>query len=221
MNTNIIIPGPPYQPGCSPTGSSWAGGIVTQDSFDDPTGYRGWAEFDRDHLLDGTGSVSQNPGMGPGWVSSQTTWANTNDHTVSYGFSAFGFFKWYLNIFPSFYRGLGVILPKPNVPLDRPCYQTAEIDLLDKDGGTVGWAKWVATEHDFYQAQQNPGMQENFTTDHHITVSPGQIPSFNGIKASYSVTPWYVMGSGPDSGYVLAGSCVCILYYYTQRAIEV
>ena len=171
-------------------------------------------------FTNGIGRVSQNPGVGPGWVSSLTTWASANDHSKTFGTSGCGFFAWNLNLFPSFFRGLSAVLPKPNVALDRAITINATLDLLDATGALLTQATWVSHEHDTYPAQPAPGMQENFTTDQATCLGTGPILSFNAVRATISASPLYAMGEGPDCGYFLAASIMAILYYYLQLPVE-
>jgi hypothetical protein len=186
--------------------------------------------------VDSIQSISQNPGVGPGWTSSFTTWADgTSDgHTnpkQTFGLNwpisggprsnALGFFQWNVNLFLSFYRGLSAILPQPNVALDRSIAETAKIELLDANGNVLTTASWLSHEHDTYPPQVSPGMQENFTTDQAITLVTEIIPDFNAVRASVTATPLYTYPSGPSSGYFQAMSCVCILYFLLQKPEEI
>ena len=177
-------------------------------------------------------SLSQNPGQGPGWTSSFTTWANAADHTQTFDMwyninapyiARIGQhlpYSWNQNLFCSFYRGLSAILPAPYVALDRSITITSKINLLDATGAVLTTATCVLTEHDTYPPQANPGMQENFTAGVTLTMGTEQVPAFNAIQATISTDPACPQGAWPipsppvpPQGYFNAASVVAILYW--------
>src|SRR5260221_5488302 len=69
---------------------------------------------------------------GPGVAVGNTVWADSGDHTVTYGKSALGWFEWGINLFPIFDFG------NISTSYTPGSYgQTLTVELLDKNGSVI------------------------------------------------------------------------------------